>query len=58
MALDKYTGYAFSKVDADTMKVEVFEVYGSDELADYPNFTVEYKRQKKETPKKEADKKS
>lgn len=51
-------GYAFSKVDADTMKVEVFEVYGSDELSDYPNFTMEYKRQKKETPKKEADKKS
>lgn len=51
-------GYAFSKVDANTMKVEVFEVYSSDELADYPSFTLEYKRQKKEAPKKEADKKS
>lgn len=45
-----------SKVDADTMKVEVYEMYSSGELADYPSFTAEYKRQKKETPKKDAKK--
>jgi len=44
-------GMAHSKVDADTMKVEVYEVYSSGELSDYPSFTVEYKRQKKETDK-------
>jgi len=46
-------GYAFSKVDADTMKLEVYEVYSAGELADYPSFTAEFKRQKK----KQADKK-
>jgi hypothetical protein len=45
-------GYAFSKVDADTMKVEAYEVYSSGELADYPNFTAEFKRQKKQADKK------
>ncbi|HUU17433.1 MAG TPA: hypothetical protein VMW72_09810 [Sedimentisphaerales bacterium] len=45
-------GYAFSKVDADTMKVEAYEVYSSGELADYPNFTAEFKRQKKQAGKK------
>ncbi len=45
-------GYAFSKVDADTMKVEAYEVYSSGELADYPNFTAEFKRQKKQAAKK------
>ena len=44
-------GMTHSKVDADTMKVEVYEVYSSGELSDYPSFTVEYKRQKKETDK-------
>jgi hypothetical protein len=50
-------GYAFSKVDADTMKVEAYEVYSSGELADYPSFTAEFKRQK-EAPKKDTDKKA
>ena len=45
-------GYAFSKVDADTMKLEVYEVYSAGELADYPSFTVEFKRQKKQGDKK------
>ena len=49
-------GYAFSKVDADTMKVEAYEVYSSGELADYPNFTAEFKRQKKQADKKESGK--
>ncbi len=40
-------GLAHSKVDANTMKVEVYEVDSSGELADYPSFTEEYKRQKK-----------
>lgn len=51
-------GYAFSKVDADKMKLEVYEVYSAGELADYPSFTMEYKRQKKQTPKKESGKAS
>jgi len=49
-------GMTHSKVDADTMKLEVYEVYSSGELADYPSFTTEYKRQKKESPKKDAEK--
>ena len=49
-------GYAFSKVDADTMKLEVYEVYSAGELADYPNFTAEFKRQKKQAGKKESGK--
>ena len=48
------TGLAHSKVDANTMKVEVYEVYSTGELSDYPSFTVEYKRQKEQTPKKES----
>ncbi len=47
-------GLAHSKVDANTMKVEVYEVYSTGELADYPNYTVEYKRQKEQTPKQES----
>ena len=49
-------GMTHSKVDADTMKVEVYDVYSSGELSDYPNFALEYKRQKKESPKKDAEK--
>ena len=49
-------GMTHSKVDADTMKLEVYEMYSSGELADYPIFTTEYKRQKKETPRKDAEK--
>jgi hypothetical protein len=45
-------GFAHSKVDAKTMKWEMHEMYSSGELSDYPNFTVEFKRQKKKTAKK------
>ncbi len=47
-------GITHSKVDANTMKVEVYDVYSSGELADYPSFTLEYKRQKEQAPKKES----
>ena len=40
-------GFAHSKVDANTMKWEIHEMYSSGELSDYPNFTLEFKRQKK-----------
>jgi len=45
-------GFAFSKVDADKMKLDVYEMYSSGELADYPSFTMEYKRQKKQADEK------
>ncbi len=45
-------GMAHSKVDADTMKVEVYELDSSGELADYPSFTMECKRRKKQADKK------
>lgn len=44
-------GIAHSKVDANTMKWEIHEMYSSDELSDYPNFTIELKRQKKPAKK-------
>lgn len=44
-------GFAHSKVDAKTMKWEMHEMYSSGELSDYPNFTVEFKRQKKSAKK-------
>jgi hypothetical protein len=40
-------GFVYSKVDNDTMKWEIHEMYSSGELSDYPNITVEFKRQKK-----------
>jgi hypothetical protein len=43
-------GFAHSKVDANTMKWEVHELYSSGEVSDYPMFTVEFKRQKKPKP--------
>jgi len=49
-------GMAHSKVDANTMKVDFYEVYSTGELADYPSFTVEHKRRKEQTPKKESGK--
>ena len=42
-----------SKVDAKTMKMEVFSIDGSGERADEPWATLEFKRQKR-TPKKAA----
>jgi len=49
-------GFVHSKVDANTMKWEVYELYSSDELADYPSFTAEFKLQKKQAGKKESGK--
>ncbi len=45
-------GFAHSKVDANTMKWEIHEMYGSDELSNYPDFTIEFKRQKKQASEK------
>ena len=45
-------GFAHSKVDANTMKWDIHEMYSSGELSSYPNFTVEFKRQKKKAVKK------
>lgn len=45
-------GIVHSKVDNNTMKWEIHELYSSGELSDYPNFTLEFKRQKKKTAKK------
>ena len=44
-------GIAHSKVDTNTMKWEIHEMYSSGELSDYPNFTIELKRQKKPAKK-------
>jgi len=48
-------GFAHSKVDADTMKLELYEMDSTGQLAEYPNFTMEFKRQK-EVEKKDEDK--
>jgi hypothetical protein len=45
-------GIVHSKVDNNTMKWEIHELYDSGELSDYPNMTVELKRQKKKAAKK------
>jgi hypothetical protein len=45
-----------SKVDADTMKVEFYEMDSDGWLADEATGTLEYKRQRKQTEKKEDDK--
>lgn len=45
-------GFVHSKIDEDTMKWEVHELYSSGELADYSSFTIEFKRQKKPAVKK------
>lgn len=44
-----------SKVDMDTMKVEFYEMDSDGWLFDEPGGTLEYKRQKKQTRKKQAD---
>jgi len=49
---------AHSKVDADTMKAEVYSVDSSGQIADEPRDTLEYKRQKKQPQEKTADKTS
>ncbi len=43
-----------SKVDMDTMKVEFYEMDSDGWLSDEPRGTLEYKRQKKQTKKKQA----
>jgi hypothetical protein len=45
-----------SKVDADTMKVEFYEMDKDGWLADEPGGKLQYKRQKKQTKKKQDDK--
>jgi len=45
-------GFVHSKIDEDTMKWEVHELYSSGELADYSSFTIEFQRQKKPAVKK------
>lgn len=39
-------GFVHSKVDDNTMKWDIYELDSSGELADYSNFTIEFKRQK------------
>ncbi|HUV64102.1 MAG TPA: hypothetical protein VMW24_09395, partial [Sedimentisphaerales bacterium] len=41
-------GMVHSRVDNDTMKLEVYEISGDGELGQYPTFTTEYKRQKEQ----------
>ena len=45
-----------SKIDMDTMKVEFYEMDSDSWLSDEPRGALEYKRQKKQTKKKEGDK--
>jgi len=47
-------GFAHSKVDADTMKLELYEMDSTGQLAEYPNFTMEFKRQKEVEKKDEG----
>ena len=44
-----------SKVDVETMKVEFYDMDSDGWLSDEPRGTLEYKRQKKQTKKKEGD---
>jgi len=43
-------GFVHSKVDDNTMKWDIYEMYSSGELADYSSFTIEFKRQKEPKP--------
>jgi len=45
-------GFAHSKVDANTMNWDIYELDSSGELSDYSMFTLEFKRQKKPAAKK------
>lgn len=45
-------GFVYSKVDADTMKCELYGLNEYGALNDKPGITLEYKRQKKEAPTK------
>jgi hypothetical protein len=44
-------GMVHSKVDNDTMKVEVYEIQSTGELGESPAFTTQYNRQKQQPPK-------
>jgi hypothetical protein len=45
-------GMVHSRVNDDTMKVEVYEISGDGTLGQSPAMTTEYKRQKEQTPQK------
>lgn len=45
-------GFIYSKVDADTMKSDLYEMDEYGTLGENPGMTLEYKRQKQPTPKK------
>ena len=45
-------GMVHSRVDDDTMKVEVYEVSSNDTFSQSPVFTTEYKRRKEQTTQK------
>jgi hypothetical protein len=47
-------GMVHSQGDNDTMKLEIYEISDTGQLAESPAFTTQYKRQKKQTPPKEA----
>ena len=49
-------GVGHSKVDAKTMKVEIYEMSSDGELAEEPGLTTEFKRQKPQAPKKDSAK--
>jgi len=48
----------YSKVDNETMKVEFYEMDSDGWLADEPQGTLQYKRQKKQAEKKQDDKRT
>jgi hypothetical protein len=43
-------GFVHSKVDDNTMRWDVHELYSSGEIADYSSFRIEFKRQKEPKP--------
>jgi len=44
-------GFAHARVDAETMKMEVYEMYSDGELAEEPGVTLQFKRQKTQPAK-------
>jgi hypothetical protein len=49
-------GFAHSRADAETMKMEIYEMSSEGELGEEPGITMEFKRQKPEAPKKDSTK--
>lgn len=49
-------GFIYSKVDADTMKSDLYEMDENGKLSENPGMTLEYKRQKEPAPKKDTSK--